>query len=1177
MKKQHRILFTRLFGEMPEIRDIQQRRQSRFLSALLLTIVVVGGISAVIQLLLTPGFLPTFIFIMSAAIILSTAFVLGRTKYYPVAAIITSLTPFVVSYAALLSNTSDQSAFAFMLLSVLLSSILLNKRLSIGMAVLNIMAILVLPLIQPGWTSGVVSGKVSYHLLISTLIIISMWHRDLVEKDRQRELKESELKFRSIFDNSVDAIGVSRDGLHIMVNPAYVRMFGCESAESLAGSSILELIAPPERVKIQEYDSRRAAGEDVPGVYETRGLRRDGTEFDLEVNVSTYELNGKLYTVPILRDITDHKRSQEALRASETRYRAIVEGTTDLICRFLPDTTLTYVNESYCRYFGQSRDQLVGTRFLTLIPETDWADVLEHVVAVVRNREPVTYSHEVITPQGEIRWQQWTDSTILNEEGDVIELQSVGRDITEHKQIEDALKDSQRRLSTAMQATKIGVWEWDMRTNKAYWSDENYRVLGLEPGSVDPKYENWAKCLHPDDLPAAEAKISQAMTSRREMNIEFRVIRPDGGIHWINDIGSVLVDELGDPLGMYGIQMDITERKRAEEERERLIQELETRNIETETLRESASTVALSLDLRETASRILDQLQRVVPYDSAAVHLLAGTELEIIGGRGFPEGKDPTGMRFILDENDPAYPILKDELPYILYPEVQSASERFKEFFHSHIHSWMAVPLYARGKLIGMLTVDGFTVNKFTDAHARFTLTFANQVAVTLENSRLYTKLQSELLERERAENELRQREAILEAVAASAEMLLKAAEWETVINTILEMLGRTIHASHAYIFENRLAEDGSIRMSMRHEWTSPGFLSDLGNPKYIDMPLDVDSLESWNNTILRGLPYIGDLEHHSPTDMDSLQRRGIHALLDVPIFIDGKWWGTIGFDEMSNPRKWSTAEVDALVVAANLVGAAVKRRQMDSILRDELQKRKMLIEELENKNAELERFTYTVSHDLRSPLVTIRGFLGYLERHMRDGNADAFRADVGRISKATLQMDSLLKDLLELSRIGRLVNRPQDVPFGELVRDALEIVRGRLESCGVTLQTQPGLPIVHVDRARLTEVLQNLFDNAAKYMGDQKEPMIEVGCDGYDASNHPVFFVRDNGMGIAPEYHERIFGLFDKLDASSEGTGVGLALVKRIIEFHGGRIWVQSEAGQGSTFLFTLPAGHSS
>ncbi|MBK9924185.1 MAG: PAS domain S-box protein [Anaerolineales bacterium] len=236
-------------------------------------------------------------------------------------------------------------------------------------------------------------------------------------------------------------------------------------------------------------------------------------------------------------------------------------------------------------------------------------------------------------------------------------------------------------------------------------------------------------------------------------------------------------------------------------------------------------------------------------------------------------------------------------------------------------------------------------------------------------------------------------------------------------------------------------------------------------------------------------------------------------------------------------------------------------------------QEREKFIADLEAKNAELTQFTYTVSHDLKSPLVTINGYLGYIEQDAASGNMDRLKKDTQRIRDATNKMHTLLTELLGLSRIGRMINAPENVPFDDLVQDAMDIVHGQLEARHITVRSQPNLPIVNGDRQRLTQILQNLIDNAAKYMGDQTDPRIEIGQQG-EEGDMPIFYVKDNGIGIDPEFHERIFGLFNKLDAQSDGTGIGLALVKRIIEIHGGRIWVESEAGKGSTFYFTLPRG---
>jgi signal transduction histidine kinase len=276
--------------------------------------------------------------------------------------------------------------------------------------------------------------------------------------------------------------------------------------------------------------------------------------------------------------------------------------------------------------------------------------------------------------------------------------------------------------------------------------------------------------------------------------------------------------------------------------------------------------------------------------------------------------------------------------------------------------------------------------------------------------------------------------------------------------------------------------------------------------------------------------------------------------------------------DNVVTGRPIAAEQLEALRLYCGYVGLAIGNSRLNESLQNELDCGKSMIDELEAKNAELERFTYTVSHDLKSPLVTITGFLGYLENDALQGNIDKVKTDISRISNAARKMENLLNDLLELSRVGRLLNPFENIPFEEVVREALEQVRGRMEAGQVQVEVQKDLPVVCGDRERLIEVLQNLLENAAKYTSGCPDPQVVIGTQGVNERQYPILFVRDNGIGIDPEYHERVFGLFTKLNPQIEGTGVGLALVKRIIETHGGRIWIESSPGDGATFLFTLP-----
>lgn len=231
---------------------------------------------------------------------------------------------------------------------------------------------------------------------------------------------------------------------------------------------------------------------------------------------------------------------------------------------------------------------------------------------------------------------------------------------------------------------------------------------------------------------------------------------------------------------------------------------------------------------------------------------------------------------------------------------------------------------------------------------------------------------------------------------------------------------------------------------------------------------------------------------------------------------------------------------------------------------------RKRQEEQLRQKSDELERFTYAVSHDLKSPLVTIQAFLGLLTKDMEKGDRERVWKHVEFIRNAADKMGKLLAELLELSRIGRKVNPPEDVLLQALVKEALDLVAGRITQARVEVAVTEDPIVLTGDTPRLREVFQNLIDNAVKCMGTHPSPRLEIGCETRE--HETVLFVRDNGIGIDPRHMHRLFGLFEKLHADAEGTGMGLAMVKRIVELHGGKIWAESAGvGQGATFYFTL------
>lgn len=252
------------------------------------------------------------------------------------------------------------------------------------------------------------------------------------------------------------------------------------------------------------------------------------------------------------------------------------------------------------------------------------------------------------------------------------------------------------------------------------------------------------------------------------------------------------------------------------------------------------------------------------------------------------------------------------------------------------------------------------------------------------------------------------------------------------------------------------------------------------------------------------------------------------------------------------------------LVIAAFLLAASHRKlRQVQSTLQQ-------ADRELARRNDEAEQLMSTASHELKSPLATIQGFLGHLVRDCQAGRTDRLPEFARRIQDAADHLRERINDLLALGRIGH-DDDPACVPVTELVRDLVSQREPQITARGVIVQVSRDMPALAMDRRRLQQVFDNLLTNALKYGCTRPNPRIEIGS---QLTDHEVrFFVRDNGPGIPPQYHQKVFGLFQRLEHSQEGSGVGLAIVQRVVERQRGRAWLESAINQGATFWFALPA----
>lgn len=282
----------------------------------------------------------------------------------------------------------------------------------------------------------------------------------------------------------------------------------------------------------------------------------------------------------------EYREILENFIREKLRHKRIVEDLPDLICRFRPDTTITFVNEAYAKCFGKSIEDLIGTSFLKLIPPDSHKYVKDKIASLNMDSPVVAMEHKVVSPDGQIRWQRWRDRALFNEFGEMTEVQAIGQDITEQKEMEEAVQKSEEKFRQMAENIREVFWLFDCIEQKVLYVSPAYEeTWGRSVQDLYERYDEWANSIHPDDLDFAKESFEKVVTTGAAEEREYRIIRPDGTVRWVLDKAYAIYDESGEVYRIAGTAEDITVRKTAEERLLQTTSELEDALAKIKTLK----------------------------------------------------------------------------------------------------------------------------------------------------------------------------------------------------------------------------------------------------------------------------------------------------------------------------------------------------------------------------------------------------------------------------------------------------------------------------------------------------------------------------------------------------------------------------------------------------------------
>lgn len=984
-----------------------------------------------------------------------------------------------------------------------------------------------------------------------------------VERDRLTNILERSLNEIYIFDTQTLRFEYVNEGAR--------RNLGY-SLEEMRWKTPTDIKPEFSEVRFREMIKPLLSGEKEKHVFYTIHRRRDGTDYPVEVHLQPVSYAGQRVFLAVILDITERKKAEEALLESEDRFRTAVTDAAIGVAITTINGAFVQVNAAYTAITGYSEEELAGMNFREVIHPEDIDENIRLIEELVEGRRSgVVITNRYLRRDGATMWVQKSVSVVRDSRGKALRIIVFVEDINQRKETEERLRRSEEELRAL--ADSIPQLAWMANPDgHIFWYNRGWYDY---TGTSFEEMEGWGwKTVHdPAILPSVMERWEESIRTGTEFEMEFPLRGSDGQFRWFLTRVNPVRDREGRVVRWFGTNTNMDEVRRA---REALREE--TRVLEL--LNDTGRSIASKLDLQSLVQTVTDSATQLTGAKFGAFFYNVmndqGESFVLFTLTGAPR---EAFERFGLPRNTPVFnPTFRGE--GVVRSSDITRDWRYGKVAPHHgmpkghlpVRSYLAVPVISRsGEVIGGLFFGHPETDIFTERAERLAVGVAAQAAIAIDNARLYDAAQREISERRRAEEALARRIRLTALRAEISAALARNDELRTILQRCAEVLVKGVDGAFARIWT--LDEGGILELQ-----TSAGMYTNLdGRHSRIRLgQFKIGRIAESRQPLLTN-----DIQNDgSISDPDWARAQGMVAFAGYPLMVETRVVGVVGLFARHELPDDVLKEVSLI---ADGLAQWIQRKQAEQALREAQEKLSLHAENLERQVAErtaslretigeLEAFSYSISHDMRAPLRAMQSFAHILGEEYGPQVGMEGKEYIRKITTAAERLDRLIQDVLSYSRVTRIELPMEVVDLNSLLADIVQTYPA-FQRPKAEIEVESELPKVLGNQAVLTQCISNLLDNGVKFVARGKMPRVVVWAE-LD-SNKPLvrIYFRDNGVGIEEEQREAIFGIFQRVSRDYEGTGIGLAIVRKGVERMGGSVGLRSAVGEGSTFWLELKA----